>query len=152
IDRYEKLFELNKAPQPHVSRAAKRPHAIHQLLPDMAYGDAISNQAVAIRDRLRSNGYESEIFVKRCDARMSASALLFDEVQPGEDAGLFYHHSIGSEVTVAAISHPGPKCLIYHNITPASYFEPYRPGFAWMLETGRASLKRLAPHFEWAVG
>jgi glycosyltransferase involved in cell wall biosynthesis len=126
--------------------------AIHQLLPDFLYGDAISNQASAIRNYLRQQGYESEIFAKRRDQRMTAATQLFDEVQPGPEDGLLYHHSIGSELTAFAIAHEGSKCLIYHNITPAEYFVPYRPGFAWMLETGRANLKRLARHFALSVG
>ncbi|HEX9919057.1 MAG TPA: glycosyltransferase, partial [Pyrinomonadaceae bacterium] len=48
--------------------------------------------------------------------------------------------------------HAGAKCLVYHNVTPAEYYAPYRPGFAWMLETGRAHLPRLAPHFPVSVG
>ncbi len=128
------------------------PRAIHQLLPDIAYGDAISNQACAIRQHLRQHGYASEIFVKRRDARMASAAQLFDEAQPASDDALIYHHSIGSELTAFAVAHAGPKCLVYHNVTPAAYFAPYRPGFAWMLETGRAHLGRLAPHFPIAVG
>lgn len=126
--------------------------AIHQLLPDIVYGDAISNQARAIRAHLRRHGYESEIFVKRREARMSGEALLYDEAQPAPTDGLLYHHSIGSELTAFAVAHPGPKCLVYHNITPTEFFAPYRPGFAWMLETGRAHLPRLAPHFPVSVG
>ncbi|MCA1614411.1 MAG: glycosyltransferase [Acidobacteria bacterium] len=56
------------------------------------------------------------------------------------------------EVTAAAVRHAGPKCLVYHNVTPAEFFAPYRPGFAWLLETGRASLPRLAQHFPCSVG
>lgn len=126
--------------------------AIHQLLPDIVYGDAISNQAQAIRAHLRRHGYESEIFVKRREARMAGEALLYDEAQPAPTEGLLYHHSIGSELTAFALAHAGPKCLVYHNITPAEFFTPYRPGFAWMLETGRARLPRLAPHFPVSVG
>ena len=125
---------------------------IHQLLPDIHYGDAISNQACAIRDHLRQRGYQSEIFVKRRDRRMTVRTQLFDEVQPGPEDGLLYHHSIGSELTAFAIAHEGPKCLVYHNITPAEFFAPYRPGFAWMLETGRVNLKRLARQFPFSVG
>ncbi len=126
--------------------------AIHQLLPDIVYGDAISNQARTIRNHLRQHGYESEIFVKRRDARIAAEALLWDEEQPAPTDGLLYHHSIGSELTAFAVAHRGPKCLVYHNITPAEFFTPYRPGFAWMLEAGRAYLPRLAPHFPLSVG
>ncbi|HKP71341.1 MAG TPA: glycosyltransferase, partial [Pyrinomonadaceae bacterium] len=125
---------------------------IHQLLPDIVYGDAISNQAVAVRDYLRGRGFESEIFVKRREERVAHEARLFDPSAFKPSDALIYHHSIGSELTAFAVGHAGAKCLVYHNITPAEYFAPYRPGFAWMLETGRAHLPRLARHFQISVG
>jgi glycosyltransferase involved in cell wall biosynthesis len=165
ITRYEGLLGLTPdgqyqaASRLHVdppdqaqSVLAIEPLAIHQLLPDIVYGDAISNQALAIRSHLRQQGYQSEIFVKRREARMSTEALLWDEAKPSSTDGLIYHHSIGSELTAFAVAHRGPKCLVYHNITPALFFTQYRPGFAWMLETGRAHLPRLAPHFPISVG
>lgn len=136
----------------HAPAQATALRAIHQLLPDIVYGDAISQQACAIRAHLRRQGYESEIFVKRRDEQMAMAAHLFDETQPEPAAGLLYHHSIGSALTAFAVAHAGPKCLIYHNITPAEFYAPYRPGFAWMLETGRTYLGRLARHFPCAVG
>jgi glycosyltransferase involved in cell wall biosynthesis len=68
------------------------------------------------------------------------------------EAGLIYHHSIGSEITEYAIAHPGSKCLIYHNITPAEFFQDYRPEFAKILERGRTELNQLAKHFSISVG
>jgi glycosyltransferase involved in cell wall biosynthesis len=130
----------------------KRFAAVHQLLPDIAPGDAISNQALNIRDYLRSRGYASEIFVKRRDERLAHEASLFDPALVKFTDALIYHHSIGSELTAFAVRHAGAKCLVYHNITPAEYYAPYRPGFAWMLETGRAHLPRLARHFDCSVG
>ena len=138
--------------QPRRLSSKDERYAIHQLLPDIAYGDAISNQARAIRSHLRQHGYESEIFVKRRATRMSAEAVLWDEAQPSPRDGLIYHHSIGSELTAFAVAHCGPKCLVYHNITPAMFFTQYRPGFAWMLETGRAHLPQLAQYFPISVG
>ncbi|HEY0100257.1 MAG TPA: glycosyltransferase [Pyrinomonadaceae bacterium] len=126
--------------------------AVHQLLPDIVYGDAISGQAIQIRDYLRSRGHASEIFVKRRDERLEQEARLFDPALVKPTDALIYHHSIGSELTAFAVAHAGAKCLVYHNITPAEYYAPYRPGFAWMLETGRAHLPRLAPHFDCSVG
>ncbi|PYS91964.1 MAG: group 1 glycosyl transferase [Acidobacteria bacterium] len=153
IARYEMLLGLTVQPnvQAHVKHAPE-PRAIHQLLPDIVFGDAISNQARAIREHLRSFGYESEIFVKRREARLATEAQLFDETQPAPTDGLLYHHSIGSELTAFASAHAGPKCLVYHNVTPAEFYAPYRPGFAWMLETGRAHLPKLACHFPVSVG
>jgi glycosyltransferase involved in cell wall biosynthesis len=168
IARYEALLKLKRAasasPSSHAATEddelaihslrgqESQPRAIHQLLPDIVYGDAISNQARAIRDHLRRHGYESEIFVKRRGPRMTDEARLFDEARPAPTDALIYHHSIGSELTAFAIAHEGPKCLVYHNVTPAEFYAPYRPGFAWMLEMGRAHLARLAPHFAVAVG
>jgi len=126
--------------------------ATHQLLPDFVFGDAISNQAVAVRDALRGLGYASEIFAKRREVGLAGEARLVDEDGIEAEAGLVYHHSIGSEVTALAVAHGGPKCLVYHNVTPHEFFAPYRPGFAWLLEAGRASLPRLARHFPCSVG
>ena len=137
---------VEEAPPP---RAAG---SIHQLLPDIVYGDAISNQAINIRDYLRGRGYRSEIFVKRREERMRGEAQLFDPALVSPSDALLYHHSIGSELTAFAVAHAGAKCLVYHNVTPAEYYAPYRPGFAWMLAEGRAHLPRLAARFPVSVG
>jgi glycosyltransferase involved in cell wall biosynthesis len=157
IARYEELLrplaaESNVPASNAGQTSARAPAAIHQLLPDIVYGDAISNQAISIRDHLRGRGYASEIFVKRREARMEGEAQLFDPALVTPADALLYHHSIGSELTAFAVAHAGAKCLVYHNITPAEYYAPYRPGFAWMLRTGRAHLPRLAPHFPVSVG
>lgn len=152
ISRYERLLDSTLELSSATTVSTNARGAIHQLLPDIVYGDAISNQAIAVRDYLRSRGHASEIFVKRCEERMKHEARLFDPALVRAEDALLYHHSIGSELTAFAVAHAGAKCLIYHNITPAEYFAPYRPGFAWMLETGRAHLPRLAPHFACSVG
>ncbi|HEY1404783.1 MAG TPA: glycosyltransferase family 4 protein, partial [Pyrinomonadaceae bacterium] len=106
IARYEELLrahaEESNAPAQISMRA---PHAIHQLLPDLVYGDAISNQAINIRDHLRGRGYASEIFVKRREERMEGEARLFDPALVSNADALLYHHSIGSELTAFAIEH-----------------------------------------------
>lgn len=149
INRYETVLHQDSPPVNPRNRKLK---AIHQLLPDLSFGDAISNQAVLIRDRLRVLGYESEIFVKNLDGRVHDEAHVFSASSLDPLAGLIYHHSIGTELTTVAIKHSGPKLLIYHNITPALFFRPYRPGFAWMLETGRTDLRRLSQFFPNSVG
>ena len=153
IARYEKVLGRHAAArESEPETQAGQLTAIHQLLPDFVYGDAISNEAVSLRALLRAAGYESHIFAKRVEPRVAHEARLLDKAQPAAHNALLYHHSIGSEVTTFAVEHPGPKCLIYHNVTPAEFFAPYRPGFAWMLETGRAQLPRLARHFPVSVG
>lgn len=130
----------------------RHPEAIHQLSPNLAPGDAISAEMLAIRERLRAAGYRSEIFARFVDRGMERHGKTYsaDALEP-ED-GLIYHHSIGSEVTTAAIEHPGPKGLVYHNITPVEFFRPFRPEFARILRDGREDLWRLARSFRTSAG
>ncbi len=126
---------------------------IHQLLPDLIYGDAISNYAISTRDYLRKLGYQSDIVVIRAyEERVKKEAKIFNPNTIGEEDGVLYHHSIGSELRPYVIAPPGSKCLIYHNITPPEFFEEYRPDFAKILNEGRYDLKRLATAFPLSAG
>ena len=147
MQRYEAALE-KKA---QVLRTSRR-KAIHQVLPNMAFGDAISNVAMVQRNYLREQGFDSRIFVRHLDPRVASEAEVF---QPGviepRDA-IIYHHSIGTELTRHVIAHPGPKLLVYHNITPPEFFEPFRPEFAEILRDGRNALQELAQFFPNSVG
>lgn len=140
-----------RIPQEGIS-PTKAKVSIHQLLPGFAYGDAISNQALAIRDYLRQRGYSSEIYALFIDERLNHEAHVFSAESFPREAHLIYHHSIGSSLTDYAVSHTASKCLIYHNITPAHFFEKYDPGFAAILEEGRRDLTQLSAHFPVTVG
>jgi glycosyltransferase involved in cell wall biosynthesis len=153
MERYEAALGLSQRSTPvPIELSLGKFKEIHQLLPNLAYGDAISNQALTIKNYLRKCGYKSDIFVRYLDERVAHEVKLFKPNAISHKAGLIYHHSIGTELTDYAISHPNAKCLIYHNITPAKFFLPYRPEFAKILEKGRAELPRLAQHFPVSVG
>jgi len=152
IERCEAALGLSKEPVAVANKPIGGLKEIHQLLPNLGYGDAISNHALAIRDYLRNCGYKSDIFVRYVDQRVAHEVTVFQPKCISDRAGLIYHHSIGSELTEYAIAHPGSKCLIYHNITPAEFFLPYQPEFAKILEKGRVELKQLAQHFPVSVG
>lgn len=152
LERYETALGLSGDVLGATVPVQTKLEEIHQLLPNLAYGDAISNHAISIRNYLRSCGYKSEIFVKCVAPQVAHEAIVFKPTCINAHAGLIYHHSIGSEITEYAIAHPGAKCLIYHNITPAEFFLPYRPEFAKLLEIGRIELKQLAQHFPISVG
>lgn len=151
MSRYESLLGLRAETKSSPSPVWKA-KAIHQLLPSLSYGDAISDEAIRIRDWLREAGYRSEIFVRRKDPRVGDQCRHYESGVFRPTDGLLYHHSIGCEITPAAIAHTGPKCLIYHNITPAEFFQPYRPEFARLLRHGREELWTLARSFPVSVG
>ncbi len=148
IARYEVAIESLRPPVP--APLTRRP--VHQLLPNVSAGDAISNHARWIRRTLRQWGHPSEIFARAVDPRVTDEARIFSEGDLAPGDGLIYHHSIGSAITPAAQAHPGPKCLVYHNITPPAFLAPYLPLHARLCREGLEQLPMLAPYFPRSVG
>lgn len=155
LDRYETALAPAAVEITARSRKSARGSGdaqINQFLPNLAYGDAISNHALWIRGQVRKMGLRSEIYVCHRDPQVGRECAVFSPDVLDEGQAAIYHHSIGSEITPYLRDFPGAKCLIYHNITPAEFFEPYRPDFARILERGRADLATLAPYFELSCG
>lgn len=153
MERYEAaLFTPPSGPSKLQIAQEDNAAAINQFLPNLEYGDAISNHAIWIRDQLRKWGFRSEIYVRHIDFRVAGECHAFTpEALHASDAAI-YHHSIGTEITGHIIGYTGPKCLIYHNITPSQFFKPYSPEFAELLREGRLELFHLAPHFSHSYG
>lgn len=157
MERYELILGASGAAPVRAGtqlllRRVGHPAAIHQLAPNFGYGDAISNEMAAIRGMLRRAGYRSEIIVRYVDPNLLHEVRLFGPEALSPEDGLIYHHSIGSEVTAAAIAHAGPKGLVYHNITPHEFFRTYRPDFVPVLRGGREDLWTLASAFAVSAG
>jgi glycosyltransferase involved in cell wall biosynthesis len=129
----------------------KPPESVHsqrilQLLPNLSFGDAISNEAIFLDQEFRSRGYESFILVRgeHIDPRVSGFCEVFEDFVVSTQDCLIYHHSIGSEITPFVEDFGGTKCMIYHNITPPQFFARSRPEFARLLRDGLEQLWNLA--------
>lgn len=153
MERYEAaLFTPPSGPSKLQIAQEDNAAAINQFLPNLEYGDAISNHAIWIRDQLRKWGFRSEIYVRHIDFRVAGECHAFTpEALHASDAAI-YHHSIGTEITPHMLEFHGPKCLIYHNITPAEFFQFHWPEFATILAQGREDLPRLAEQFPHSCG
>ncbi|MFN2507158.1 MAG: glycosyltransferase family 4 protein [Chthoniobacterales bacterium] len=152
IDRYEEVLAPEIAKASPIALEGNGPGGIHQFLPNLSYGDAISNYAIWIRDQIRQLGLPSEIYVRYIDPRVEHECRVFSpEALVASDAAI-YHHSVGSEITPHVANFPKQKCLIYHNITPAEFFEPFWPEYAPTLRRGRDDLRLLAPQFPLSFG
>ncbi|HHB75957.1 MAG TPA: glycosyltransferase [Desulfobulbus sp.] len=153
IDRYEQVLDLtNKTDDGPGVVQKEKGRAVHQLLPGFAFGDAISNQAMLIRDYLRAQGYESIIYTEALDPSMTHEAELFSREKLPVDTAVIYHHSIGSGLMDYLDSLRGPRCLIYHNITPPSFVVDHDPALADQLQQGLDMLPRLAEIFPVSAG
>ncbi len=153
IDRYEEVLGLKetvKSSQVTVRRLPVK--EINQLLAGFAAGDAISNQALLIRDHLRGMGYDSEIYTEQIAPEMAGEAKLVAKSKIPLDQGLLYHHSIGNGLLDLLAALTGPRALIYHNITPPELVGEHHPELARLLNQGLSDLPRLARIFPLAAG
>lgn len=120
------------------------PRAVHQLVPNLAVGDAISQQVRTLRRMLRSIGRESEIYAQHVHASLEGEARPLRELRAIDpEALLLYHFSIGSEATDVYRMLPNPRALVYHNITPPEFFHGVNEKVASLCASGRAELAEL---------
>lgn len=125
---------------------------IHQVLVSVAYGDAVTNEALALRRLLRAHG-PSEVFALYRDLRVPEVHDLRDYRQQARGHGaLLVHYSIGHpDLQRFLLESHGPLVLRYHNVTPPHYFAAFDPEMAERLHEGRTSLRGLAARTSLAI-
>jgi glycosyltransferase involved in cell wall biosynthesis len=65
---------------------------------------------------------------------------------------MIYHYSIGSDkLTELFLQSPGKRLLIYHNITPHPFLEPYNADLTLACKAGRQALRELAGAVDMAL-
>lgn len=122
--------------------------AIHQLVAGFRQGDAISNEALLMRFLFRKWGLDSEI---ACAAQCVSpdqhdQVIGFDALRARlrpEDTAIL-HLSIGCEANAVFPTLPCRRVVLYHNITPARFFERIDPSAAASLAEGRRQAAALA--------
>jgi glycosyltransferase involved in cell wall biosynthesis len=131
-----------------------KPRAIHQVVAALAYGDAIGNEALAIRGHLRGRGYQSEIFAEKVHPKMAGLARSLSEYEgaAGADTLCMFHFSIGSAASSLVFHGKDPLILVYHNITPAKFFFPFHPHLARLCHHGRRELVAFRPRSVLGLG
>ena len=129
---------------------------IHQLVPGLCVGDAVTNHALEIQKFLKQQGHSSLIFSvdQHVSPHMKSACLDYRQHAATSSAKniLIYHFSTGSELTAYFQKAPDKKIMIYHNITPARFFRGLSEEKAESVEAGRLQLKELAPTPELALG
>ena len=127
---------------------------IHQFLTSYSYGDAIGNEALAIRNHLRQAGHESNIYALYYHPRYSDQIINYLEYNSYSDPNniVIFHFSIGSPVTKKFLRLKNKKVIIYHNITPHYFFLDYHRTLAKDCYKGRIELKGLTDKIDLALG
>ena len=120
---------------------------LHQLVAGFRRGDAISNEALLIRDLCAAHGLASDIaclrpFASPRDVRLTRDlATLERDVRPDDVALL--HLSTGGACNRIFRKLPCRKVILYHNITPPRFFERLDPATAQRLADGLADAASL---------
>ena len=125
---------------------------IHQVLVSASPGDAITNLALGTRRLLRRVG-PSEIYAHHIAPELHDDVLPLASYRALHARNLLiFHASIGqSAVHEFLTTRTEPLVLVYHNVTPGKYFEPYDPVFADLLDLGRREVERLLPRVVGAI-
>jgi glycosyltransferase involved in cell wall biosynthesis len=125
---------------------------IHQVLAAAAPGDAITNAAIEFRELLKLAA-PSEIYARHVAPELSSEVRPLRDFSHRDKRGvLLYHASIGEPAVTAFLhSRREPLVLVYHNITPSHYFEPWDVAFAELLALGRREVHGLSERTSMAI-
>lgn len=125
---------------------------IIQFLPTIAFGDAVGNDTIALKKALQEFGYETEIYAEVIDQRLpEGTAVQLEEYQlppVNKDDIAIYHMSTGSLLNYTFEYMNCHKVLVYHNVTPPSFFMPYSKDITKNAKAGVDGIKNLAGKVE----
>ena len=113
---------------------------LYQIVAGFRSGDAISNEALLIRDLCAAHGLASEIVCPLENTVRAAYPFLLDvdafakNVKPDDIALL--HLSAGGRGNAIFATLPCRKVILYHNITPPEYFARLDPEACRSLREG----------------
>lgn len=126
---------------------------IVQVTEALDYGDAVSNQVIALGDLLKEMGFQTEIYSKWHNEDVAHHRRDIDELSLRDSDIVIYHYYGFAEHTVKAVTDQYcTKILMYHNITPHEFFEQGSKVHQFCLK-GREQLKEMLArfHFFWGV-
>jgi glycosyltransferase involved in cell wall biosynthesis len=128
--------------------------AVHQLLSDFAFGDAMGGITVQTQQMLRDLGFASEIYADVIDPRLADRCRKATQLENdlGNGDAVIYQMGIGSPVAHLLARLRGPRIIMYHNITPPAYFRDTSPRVAARLVQGREQLAMLVPRVDLCAG
>lgn len=100
---------------------------IIQMLPTISYGDAVSNDAMALHTVIAGLGYGTGIYAENIGSGLPPGIVRQIRSLPRLNDGdvIIYHLSTGTALNDTLGNYKGRKIIIYHNITPPEFFEGY---------------------------
>lgn len=124
---------------------------IIQCVPHLARYDAVGNDIVLISRSLQEGGHHSLIYAPSIDKAVSDIQSLdkgaFLKSLNDPNVIVFYHHCVFWPYLDEVLDKIKCKFVVrYHNITPASFYEPYDPIATHATRQGIQQTQRLVGH------
>lgn len=118
---------------------------IHQILPNLSYGDAIGDDTLALKRIFRSLGHDSRIFAGVIHRKLIDEAEIWVNYKKiaHPDNILVYHFSVGSDITEYILKIPDHLIIVFHNITPSHWFFGNSPHMTEVTAEGMDELRML---------
>ena len=125
---------------------------IHQITATVSFGDAISNEILAIKKMLDNMGIHNEIYAENIDPRVKKYVKKYTSYKGNKDDIIINHFGIGSSVNDYVIGLKNKvKIIRYHNITPHNFFHTYNSVTAKLCELGREQLKKSRDTYKYSL-
>ncbi|MGC9522837.1 MAG: glycosyltransferase family 4 protein [Anaerolineae bacterium] len=126
---------------------------LHQFLVGATPGDAITDSALLLRSWLRGLGYDSHIYAESIHESLASEIRPYLGYSPRSPAAtVLLHHSIGADLVDYLLEAGVRFILIYHNVTPVTFFEHVDPRLAHQVKRGRKQLDALRAKTLLALG
>jgi glycosyltransferase involved in cell wall biosynthesis len=122
--------------------------AVHQFVPALLPRDATGDHTRALRDALRSAGWESDIYVEAAHDELQDEATYFEEYPSRSRPGdiLLYQLGTSSPVADFLLGRDEPLVLDYHNVTPECFYEGWEEHTRAKVALAREQVAALAPN------
>lgn len=125
--------------------------AVQQFLPFLHARDAVGNHTLATRDALIEAGFRSDLWAAHVERELAGLTRPYRQYggrlqrwrSRTRDVLLYQASTGASEMVAFLLERREPLVLYYHNITPASFFEPYDAWAAQSMREARTDLQRL---------
>lgn len=115
-----------------------------QMLPILAYGDAVGNDTLTLGETLKANGYDTKIYAQHIDKRIQSSLTdLIENYECKPDDVIIYHLSTGNDLNYKLSEYNCRKIIRYHNVTPPEFFEGYDAFMSDVCASGLRATKYL---------
>ncbi len=126
---------------------------IVQVIASVFFGDAVGNDARAVCKVISEMGYETGIYTYDIDPRVKDSFVHPMSKLPKleDDDIVIFNHCSGTDLCYELPKLGGRKMMIYHNITPAHFFDGYSHETVSSINKGYDGTRYLSDKIEYVM-